>query len=106
MAVLRVFKNEKLKSAAYNVGSVLYSLLTNLKNKYYERIGDIRGQGLIWGLEIVKDETKDADPKLARKIVELMRTEEKILLGLVGMKSNVLLFTPPLCFTVDNSRRY
>ena len=75
-------------------------------NKYPEKVGDIRGQGLIWALDIVKDESKDADSKLARKIVELMRTEEKILLGLVGMKSNVLLFTPPLCFNLDNSRRY
>ena len=107
LAVLRVLKNEKLKSSANNVGRVLASLLSNIMNKYPEKVGDIRGQGLIWALEIVQDNnSKEADPKFARLITDLMRKNEKILLGLTGMHNNVLLFTPPLCFTVDNSRRY
>ena len=106
LAVLRVLKNEKLKSSANNVGRVLASLLSNIMNKYPEKVGDIRGQGLIWALEIVQDNnSKEADPKFARLITDLMRKNEKILLGLTGMHNNVLLFTPPLCFTVDNSRR-
>ena len=106
LAVLRVLKNEKLKSSANNVGRFLASLLSNLQLKYSEKVGDIRGQGLIWAFEIVKDSSKEADPVFARKIVDIMRTKEKILIGLSGTENNVLLFTPPLCFTVDNSRRY
>ena len=105
LAVLRVLKNEKLKSSANNVGRVLASLLSNIMNKYPGKIGDIRGQGLIWAIEMVKDSTKESDPHLARKVLSFMRSKEKILLGLTGIENNILLFTPPLCFTVDNSRR-
>jgi 4-aminobutyrate aminotransferase-like enzyme len=106
LAVLRVLKNEKLKSSANNVGRFLSSLLANIKVKYSEKVGDIRGQGLIWAIEIVKDISKEADPAFARDIVDIMRTKEKILIGLTGIEHNILLLTPPLCFTVDNSRRY
>merc|ERR1711977_668258 len=80
--------------------------MSNIMVKYPGKVGDIRGQGLIWAIEIVKDSSKVADPTFARNIVDLMRTKEKILIGLTGIEHNVLLFTPPLCFTVDNSRRF
>ena len=102
-----MLKNEKLKSSAQNVGRALASLFSNIKNKFSGKIGDIRGQGLIWAIEMVKDNSsKEADPSFAKKVVSLMRKKEKILLGLTGSRNHVLLFTPPLCFTVDNSRRY
>ena len=70
-------------------------------------MGDIRGCGLIWAIEFISDTvTKEPDPEFARLVVGLMRKKEKILLGLTGSHNHVILFTPPLCFTVDNSRRY
>ena len=107
LAVLRVLKNEKLRSSANNVGRALASLFSNIKNKFSGRVGDIRGCGLIWAIEFISDSaTKEPDPEFARLVVGLMRKKEKILLGLTGSHNHVILFTPPLCFTVDNSRRY
>ena len=106
LAVLRVLKNENLKSSTNNVGRIMESLLSDILTKYPRHVGDIRGQGLIWAMEIVKNKSKQPDSELARKIVDLMRVQEKILLGLIGTKTNILLFTPPLCFTTENSRRY
>ena len=107
LAVLRVLKNEKLRSSANNVGRVLASLFSNIKNKFSSKVGDIRGCGLIWAIEMITDNvTKTPNPALARYVVGLMRKKEKILLGLTGTHNHVILFTPPLCFTLDNSRRY
>jgi len=100
-------KNEKLRSSANNVGRALASLFSNTKNKFSGRVGDIRGCGLIWAIEFISDTvTKEPDPEFARLVVGLMRKKEKILLGLTGSHNHVILFTPPLCFTVDNSRRF
>ena len=107
LAVLRVLKNEKLRSSANNVGRVLASLFSNIKNKFSSKVGDIRGCGLIWAIEMITDNvTKTPNPAFARYVVGLMRKKEKILLGLTGTHNHVILFTPPLCFTLDNSRRY
>ncbi|KAF1876660.1 hypothetical protein Lal_00030073 [Lupinus albus] len=53
-AVLKVIEKEKLQENAYVVGSYLKERLTELKDKY-ELIGDVRGRGLMLGVELVTD---------------------------------------------------
>ncbi|KAF6171644.1 hypothetical protein GIB67_042159, partial [Kingdonia uniflora] len=53
-AVLKVIKKEQLQYNAFAVGSCLKESLMSLKEKY-EIIGDMKGRGLILGLELVTD---------------------------------------------------
>ncbi|KAL0419162.1 UNVERIFIED_CONTAM: Alanine--glyoxylate aminotransferase 23, mitochondrial [Sesamum radiatum] len=54
LAVLQVLEKENLQQNALTVGSYLKDRLSSLKDKY-EIIGDVRGRGLMLGVELVKD---------------------------------------------------
>merc|ERR1712241_66507 len=105
LAVLDVIKNENLMSSARNVGQMLREQLNTLKTKYPQWLGDIRGRGLVIGLEIVSDATTKApNSPLAINIMYNLKAE-KVLVGISGKHKNVIFISPPLCFTIENSRR-
>lgn len=59
-------------------------------------IGDIRGKGLMIGIELVKDrETKAPAAQEAARVRDLCR-EKFVLIGHGGVKGNVLRIQPPL----------
>lgn len=59
-------------------------------------IGEVRGMGLMIGLEIVSDpETKEPAPEIVAEIFELTKNKG-LLIGKGGMFNNVLRITPPL----------
>lgn len=60
LAVLDVVEEEKLVERARSMGAKLFAGLSNLKQRY-ECVGDVRGRGLLLGVEIVKDR-KDRVP--------------------------------------------
>lgn len=105
LAVLDVINNENLMSSARNVGKMLQDQLSELRTKYPQWLGDIRGRGLVIGLEIVSDaETKAPNSPLAVNIMYNLKAE-KVLVGISGKQKNVIFISPPLCFTIENSRR-
>jgi len=57
-------------------------------------IGDVRGKGLMLGLELVRPQ-KEPAPDLASLLIEQARARG-LLLGRGGMYSSVLRVTPPL----------
>lgn len=60
LAVLRTIVEDNLVERAHTVGNYLRGRLEGLMDKY-EEIGDIRGLGLLLGVELVKDrQTKEA----------------------------------------------
>ncbi|MBI1884313.1 MAG: aspartate aminotransferase family protein [Chlamydiae bacterium] len=61
----------------------------------YPCIGEIRGRGLMIGVEIVQKNSRRADPRRARDLVTQALREGVIFLS-DGMDGNVLIFTPPL----------
>jgi 2,2-dialkylglycine decarboxylase (pyruvate) len=70
LAMLHTLINEELVSQAEEKGRYLKRLLLDLQAKY-ECIGDIRGRGLLLGIEIVKDRVrKTPDPELGHRISE------------------------------------
>ncbi|TRY71942.1 hypothetical protein TCAL_03935 [Tigriopus californicus] len=106
LAVLDVISNEKLMSSAKRVGRLHGMALKDIMRKYPNMVGDVRGMGLMWGIEIVAEQASKAPcPELARNIMFGLKAR-KILVGITGDHRNILLFTPPMCFTVDNSRRF
>ncbi len=93
LATIDVIEKKKLAHHAETMGRYLRGLLEGLKEKY-PIIGDVRGMGLIQGMEIVKAK-KEPAPDFVLEIFE--RTKEGgLLIGRGGLYGNVIRITPPL----------
>lgn len=68
LAVLEVLARDRLVERAARLGARLEAGLRDLMQRY-EVIGDVRGRGLMWGVEIVSDRnTRAADADLGARI--------------------------------------
>ena len=100
LAVLDIIEHEKLVERAEKTGLYLYDLLLKLKMKY-SFIGDVRGKGLVYGIEFVKDrESKEPASDLAKEIV-LKCVEKGLMVGKLGLHGNVMRVAPPLVITLE-----
>jgi 4-aminobutyrate aminotransferase-like enzyme len=89
LAVIRVIEEENLRQNAAEVGAYLRQRLDELKDKY-PVIGDVRGLGLMQGLELVKDrETKEPHPQAVLHVFEETR-RRGVLIGKGGLYGNVI----------------
>ena len=89
LAVIQLIEEEDLKRNAAEVGSYLRQQLENLKEKYTV-IGDVRGMGLMQGIELVKDrETKEPAPQAVLTVFEETR-RRGVLIGKGGLYGNVI----------------
>ncbi len=95
LAVLDVIENEGLVANSASVGRYLKDSLVQLAQTQ-RLIGDVRGSGLLVGLELVSDRDQKA-PAAGETalLVELMR-EAGVLVGSSGRQQNVLKLRPPL----------
>jgi alanine-glyoxylate transaminase/(R)-3-amino-2-methylpropionate-pyruvate transaminase len=101
-AVLEVIDQEKLQQNALKVGSHLIARLEKLKEKH-ELIGDVRGHGLMIGVELVKDRaTKEPAKSECLQILERSR-EMGLLIGKGGLYGQTLRIKPPLCLTLADA---
>ncbi len=92
---LKIVEREKLLQNAQINGLYFKKKLVELSEKY-KIIGDVRGKGLVLGVEIVKDiTTKEPDADLAA-MISYRAFELGLIFYCVGIFSNVLEFTPPL----------
>jgi len=98
-AVLDVVENEKLQANALRVGTDLKRRLLALR-KRHPLVSDVRGQGLLLGVELQDPQTHAPAGKAARwTINELCR--RGVLVGLTGPdrnSRNILKIRPPLVF--------
>ncbi|OIW01362.1 hypothetical protein TanjilG_12902 [Lupinus angustifolius] len=102
LAVLKVIEKEKLQENAFEVGSYLKERLNGLKYKY-ELIGDVRGRGMMLGVELVSDrELKTPAKAETLQVIDQMK-ELGVLIGKGGYYGNVLRVTPPLCFNKEDA---
>ncbi|MFT7612329.1 MAG: 4-aminobutyrate aminotransferase-like enzyme/Ser/Thr protein kinase RdoA (MazF antagonist) [Parvicellaceae bacterium] len=98
--VLRVVKDEKLQENSRVVGNYLKSELNKLQADY-PIIGDVRGQGLFLGFELV-DSKKNPLPEKATYIANRMK-DYAILMSTDGKDNNALKIKPPIIFSKDNA---
>ena len=104
MAVLDVIHQENLQSHALQVGDYLKDNLQHLQRSH-SILGDVRGEGLFLGIEIVKSsDTREPDSARAKQIVEGMK-QQRILLSTDGPHHNVIKFKPPMTFDLANADR-
>ncbi len=101
-AVLNVIEDEGLQENAEIVGSYLIEELFKLQSKY-TFIGQIRGQGLFIGIELISNtDTLKPNKTLAAKIVNQMK-DAGILISRDGPGHNVLKIKPPMVFNLENA---
>lgn len=103
-ATLDVLRDENVLDNAQRVGAILFEGLNALARKY-ECIGDVRGTGLYFGVEIVRDRAKKGtDIATALKIVNGLR-QRRVLISATGPDASVLKIRPPLVFGANDADR-
>ena len=95
-AVLEVIEKENLQANALQMGNHILAGLNKLKEKH-KIIGDVRGKGLMLGIEMVKDRaTKAPASAECAQVVETAK-DLGLLLGKGGLWGQTIRFAPPMC---------
>ena len=87
-AALAYWKGSRFSDEIRRKGELLGKLLTKLKVKYPHLVKDVRGRGLIWGMEMAR-------PELA-KAVSQAAFARNLIIELAGADDQVVKFLPPL----------
>jgi len=64
-------------------------------------IGDVRGKGVFWGIEVVKDRETKEPAAAEAKAVEAEAFQRGLKLVVIGLYGNVIRLTPPLSVSQD-----
>src|SRR5205807_4549935 len=102
LATLEVIDSENIQQNALKVGTHLKNRLLEVQDRQ-PMIGEVRGMGLMLGVELVRDrQTKEPATMETVEVVELCK-ERGLLVGKGGLYSNVLRIKPPMCLTRDDA---
>jgi 4-aminobutyrate aminotransferase-like enzyme len=102
LAVLDVLRDEQLLENAQRVGNHVLAGMRELQKKH-PIIGDVRGRGMFFAVEMVTDrETREAAGPQTKSIVNAMR-ERGVLISRIGRGDNILKIRPPMTFSTDNA---
>lgn len=101
LANLDYLLEHDLQTNALKVGQHLRSRIDYLAGEY-EIVGDVRGKGLMIGVELVRAGGIVPNPEAAARIMEEARAGG-VLLGRGGLSGNVLRITPPLSLTEEEA---
>lgn len=98
---MEIIREEKLIENAKSMGALLMDGLKQLM-KSHTLIGDVRGRGLLIGIELVKDrKSKDYATEETVRLMDLCK-DRGLLLGRGGLKGNVIRLAPPLIINADD----
>ncbi len=98
LATIKYMEDHDIPGHVEKVGNYFKEKLVEIKDKY-RLIGDLRGKGLMIGLELVKERKEPA----VNEILKLFENTKKrgLLIGKGGLYGNVVRLSPPM--TVDRS---
>lgn len=100
---IRIIEDEKLAENAAAMGEVCKARFAKMEEKF-PFLGDSRGLGLVWGLEIIEPEDPSAklpDAEKAKAIIQAAWERGLLMIAPVGHYGNVLRLAPPLIITED-----
>ncbi len=99
LTTIELLKKELIDNAA-SVGAHLMAKLRDLPQRF-PNVGDVRGLGLMIGIEMVKDQrTKERAPQLRDQLVQLCFERGLLVLG---AGPNTIRLCPPLIITKDQA---
>jgi 4-aminobutyrate aminotransferase-like enzyme len=102
-AVLDILREESLAEGARTLGDQFLDGLRRLAARH-PIIGDVRGRGLMIGIEIVRDQARAPDPEMAKRI-EMEAVTQGVLISTTGVNGNTLRITPPLVINANQVER-
>ncbi|NOX59290.1 MAG: aspartate aminotransferase family protein [Planctomycetes bacterium] len=98
LATLEVIDDDNIQQNAHEVGTHMKDKLVALMDRH-PLIGDVRGMGLMLGVELVRDrESKEPANTEAAEIMERCK-DRGLLIGKGGLYGNTLRIKPPMCLT-------
>ena len=101
-AVLEIIEREQLQANSLTIGARLTAGFHKLAARH-SLIGDVRGLGLMLGVELVKDRnTKEPAKEEAARVWETCR-DLGLLIGKGGLAGNTLRIKPPMCITAADA---
>lgn len=89
LEVLRVIDDERLQENSLTVGTHILHKLAELRDKF-EIVGDVRGKGLMIGVEMVEDKQSKC-PLPTQVVADIWERckDAGVLLGIGGLRGNV-----------------
>ena len=97
-ATLEIIERDELKVNANEMGEILKDGLIKIQSDHREVIGEVRGKGLMVGLELVVDETKKdrtPNPDAVDRLMEETK-DRGLLIGRGGLYGNCVRISPSL----------
>ncbi|KAL6042799.1 hypothetical protein STEG23_015387, partial [Scotinomys teguina] len=98
-AVLEVIKEENLQENSQEVGTYMLLKFAELRDEF-DIVGDVRGKGLMIGIEMVQDKmSRQPLPKTEVNQIHEDCKDMGLLLGRGGVYSQTFRIVPPMCIT-------
>lgn len=100
-AVIDIVNQEKLQENAKSVGDYLKQQLETLKE--FKQVGDIRGEGLFLGIDIVQQKNGKKPSKILAKSIQMDAKKNGVLISVDGIYGNIIKIKPPIVFSKENA---
>jgi 4-aminobutyrate aminotransferase len=101
LAAIDIIERERLPERADELGRLMGERLAKMQRKI-KQIGDVRGQGLVFGIELVTDrKTKEPAKAFTQRVVREAYQRGLCLIAPIGMYGNVIRIAPPLVITAE-----
>jgi alanine-glyoxylate transaminase/(R)-3-amino-2-methylpropionate-pyruvate transaminase len=102
LATLEIIDRDNIQQNAREVGGYLKNRLLELQERQ-TLIGEVRGMGLMLGIELVKDrKTKEPASAECSEVLEKAKNRG-LLIGKGGLFGNTIRLKPPMCITKDDA---
>ncbi len=104
LAAIKIIEDEDLPGNSARVGAIMMDELSEMKERV-EIVGDVRGMGLVIGIEIVEDkQSKTPAEQKTKDIVHESYKRGLAMIAPIGLEHNVIRIAPPLVITEAQAR--
>jgi 4-aminobutyrate aminotransferase-like enzyme/Ser/Thr protein kinase RdoA (MazF antagonist) len=101
LAVLEVLDREELMANALETGGYLRGLLEAVARRH-DSLGQVRGAGLLLGMEVLGADMPAAKRR-CKRIINILASQFRILIGYEGPHANILKLRPPMPFRAKHA---